>query len=296
MVFLKFHKCPGIHWHMLFIYTCIYTYRKIHVCVCVCERKGLHQFLSHTFSGKLNDAGTTKPCDDLKLYLLNRMAVLFSFCYSVQRERDSFGVGHLCTGCVVHTPDPPKQWISWRDAYCTGSRPVLLMPVNPLTCVSGVLTVSEWCSLGCSSHLEPLLGERRLPWHHACVSETEGQLECFLPVPTCLMVLSRQTHQGLSGWSDHGLRAVPTQPGTLHLRQLALAESLATWVLPSQMRVWEGCVHSPSHGPVPSVSWYRERGGISSLPSQNTGCHSLFVNWGFPGFTEFGNLYSEDHL
>lgn len=93
---------------MLFIYTCIYTYRKIHVCVCVCERKGLHQFVSHTFSGKLNSAGTTKPCDDLKLYLLNRMAVLFSFCYSVQRERDSFGVGHLCTGCVIHTPDPPQ--------------------------------------------------------------------------------------------------------------------------------------------------------------------------------------------
>ena len=147
------------------------------MCVCVYERKGLHQFVSHTFSYHLNHGGTTEPCDDLKLYLLNRMAVLFSSCYSVQRERDSFGIGHFCTGCVIHTPDPPTQWISWRDTYCTGTRP-LLMAVNPVTCVSGVLTVSKGCSLSCDAAAS-------LTWSHFWAREV-----CSGIMPVCLKLRS----------------------------------------------------------------------------------------------------------
>lgn len=60
------------------------------------------------------------------------------------------------------------------------------MAVNAVTCVSGVLTVSKGCSLGCDAavaHLEPLLGERSLLWHHACVSK-RGATRVF---PSCTL-------------------------------------------------------------------------------------------------------------
>lgn len=79
------------------------------VCVCVCERKGLHQFVSHTFSYHLNHVGTTKPRDDLKLYLLNRMAVLFSSCYSVQRERETLLVSVIFVQAVPSTHQTPPN-------------------------------------------------------------------------------------------------------------------------------------------------------------------------------------------
>ena len=109
----------------LYIRAYIHIEKYVCVCVCVYERKGLHQFVSHTFSYHLNHGGTTEPCDDLKLYLLNRMAVLFSSCYSVQRERDSFGIGHFCTGCChphtrpPHTMDQLKRYLLYRNQAST---------------------------------------------------------------------------------------------------------------------------------------------------------------------------------
>lgn len=56
----------------------------------------------------MNDVGTTKPRDDLKLYLLNRMAV-FSHLATVFREREILLVLVIFVQAVSFTHQTPQN-------------------------------------------------------------------------------------------------------------------------------------------------------------------------------------------
>lgn len=57
-----------------------------------------------------------------------------------------------------------------------------------------------------------------------------------------------------------------------------------------------GLSHSPSQGPISSVWRNREGGWIFFPPFEDERLSRPVGYWGFPGFTEFGNMCPEDHL
>lgn len=127
-------------------------------------------------------------------------------------------MGHFCSSCVIHAPNPQnnesfeERHMLYMNKAATphGSKSYNFLPFqfvrSPWICVS---VVWLWCSL--SSHLEPVLAEISLHWHHLYMSEPERQLEPFFPhLPVDTVLLSQMREEFLVSFGP-GFRAISLQ-------------------------------------------------------------------------------------